>query len=77
MGFRCRVKIRIRNFMVWIRIMVSVCVCTLRTMDYDMIVLLDRVSVFVSSVILYSSLPGVEVNKKLHWNPGEPVSLCV
>ncbi|XP_060766992.1 DNA damage-regulated autophagy modulator protein 2-like isoform X2 [Neoarius graeffei] len=27
---------------------------------------------FVSSVILYSSLPGLEVNKKLHWNPGEP-----
>ncbi|XP_058230008.1 DNA damage-regulated autophagy modulator protein 2b [Hemibagrus wyckioides] len=30
------------------------------------------ISMFVSSVILYSSLPGVEVNKKLHWNPGEP-----
>lgn len=39
--------------------------------------LLDRVSVFVSSVILYSSLPGLEVPKKLHWNPGEPVSVCV
>lgn len=31
-------------------------------------------SVFVSSVIMYSTLPGVEVNKKLHWTPGEPVS---
>lgn len=23
---------------------------------------------------MYSTLPGVEVNKKLHWTPGEPVS---
>ncbi|XP_051977722.1 DNA damage-regulated autophagy modulator protein 2b [Xyrauchen texanus] len=30
------------------------------------------ISMFVSSVIMYSSLPGVEVNKKLHWIPGEP-----
>ncbi|XP_028853232.1 DNA damage-regulated autophagy modulator protein 2b [Denticeps clupeoides] len=30
------------------------------------------VSMFVSSVIMYSSLPGVEVSKKLHWTPGEP-----
>ncbi|KAG1946178.1 DNA damage-regulated autophagy modulator protein 2b [Pimephales promelas] len=30
------------------------------------------ISMFVSSVIMYSSLPGVEVNKKLHWTPGEP-----
>ncbi|KAI1890743.1 hypothetical protein AGOR_G00156770 [Albula goreensis] len=29
------------------------------------------VSMFVSSVIMYSSLPGVEVEKKLHWIPGE------
>ncbi|XP_047661471.1 DNA damage-regulated autophagy modulator protein 2b isoform X2 [Tachysurus fulvidraco] len=29
------------------------------------------ISMFVSSVILYSSLPGLEVHKKLHWNPGE------
>ncbi|XP_056615618.1 DNA damage-regulated autophagy modulator protein 2b [Triplophysa dalaica] len=30
------------------------------------------ISMFVSSVIMYSTLPGVEVNKKLHWTPGEP-----
>ncbi|XP_030632841.1 DNA damage-regulated autophagy modulator protein 2b [Chanos chanos] len=29
------------------------------------------ISMFVSSVIMYSSLPGIDVSKKLHWNPGE------
>ncbi|KAK1152744.1 DNA damage-regulated autophagy modulator protein 2-like [Acipenser oxyrinchus oxyrinchus] len=29
------------------------------------------VTMFVSSVIMYSSLPGVDVAKKLHWNPEE------
>ncbi|XP_069567331.1 DNA damage-regulated autophagy modulator protein 2b isoform X1 [Brachyistius frenatus] len=29
------------------------------------------VSMFVSSVIMYSSLPGVDVAQKLHWTPGE------
>ncbi|MBN3303361.1 DRAM2 protein, partial [Amia calva] len=29
------------------------------------------VSMFVSSVIMYSSLPGIDVAKKLHWIPGE------
>lgn len=29
------------------------------------------ISMFVSSVIMYSILAGVEVNKKLHWTPGE------
>uniref|UniRef100_A0A3B3RP17 DNA-damage regulated autophagy modulator 2b n=1 Tax=Paramormyrops kingsleyae TaxID=1676925 RepID=A0A3B3RP17_9TELE len=29
------------------------------------------ISMFVSSVIMYSSLPGVDVEKKLHWIPGE------
>ncbi|XP_076857233.1 DNA damage-regulated autophagy modulator protein 2b [Brachyhypopomus gauderio] len=29
------------------------------------------ISMFISSVIMYSSLPGVEVSKKLHWTPGE------
>lgn len=33
-------------------------------------------SVFVSSVIMYSSLPGVDVAHKLHWTPGETVSVC-
>lgn len=31
-------------------------------------------SVFVSSVIMYSSLTGVDVPRKLHWIPGETVS---
>lgn len=30
------------------------------------------ISMFVSSVIMYSSLPGVDVPRKLHWIPGEP-----
>ncbi|KAL7407847.1 hypothetical protein ABVT39_014622 [Epinephelus coioides] len=29
------------------------------------------ISMFISSVIMYSSLPGVDVPKKLHWIPGE------
>ncbi|XP_059185183.1 DNA damage-regulated autophagy modulator protein 2b [Centropristis striata] len=29
------------------------------------------ISMFVSSVIMYSSLPGVDVAHKLHWTPGE------
>ncbi|XP_071349660.1 DNA damage-regulated autophagy modulator protein 2b [Trachinotus anak] len=29
------------------------------------------ISMFVSSVIMYSSLPGVDVSHKLHWIPGE------
>uniref|UniRef100_A0A8C7XEW7 DNA-damage regulated autophagy modulator 2b n=1 Tax=Oryzias sinensis TaxID=183150 RepID=A0A8C7XEW7_9TELE len=29
------------------------------------------ISMFVSSVIMYSSLPGVDVPRKLHWTPGE------
>lgn len=29
------------------------------------------ISMFVSSVIMYSSLPGVDVPHKLHWTPGE------
>ncbi|XP_036386240.1 DNA damage-regulated autophagy modulator protein 2b [Megalops cyprinoides] len=32
---------------------------------------LSIASMFVSSVIMYSSLPGVDVEKKLHWIPGE------
>ncbi|XP_061912071.1 DNA damage-regulated autophagy modulator protein 2b isoform X2 [Entelurus aequoreus] len=28
-------------------------------------------SMFVSSVVMYSSLPGVDVTHKLHWTPGE------
>ncbi|KAK1800118.1 hypothetical protein P4O66_006599, partial [Electrophorus voltai] len=31
-----------------------------------------HIHMFISSVIMYSSLPGVEVSKKLHWDPGEP-----
>ncbi|XP_026881211.1 DNA damage-regulated autophagy modulator protein 2b [Electrophorus electricus] len=34
--------------------------------------LISIISMFISSVIMYSSLPGVEVSKKLHWDPGEP-----
>lgn len=34
---------------------------------------LDLSSVFVSSVIMYSSLAGVDVTHKLHWTPGETV----
>ncbi|XP_043977321.1 DNA damage-regulated autophagy modulator protein 2b [Gambusia affinis] len=30
------------------------------------------ISMFVSSVIMYSSLSGVDVPRKLHWIPGEP-----
>ncbi|XP_037388301.1 DNA damage-regulated autophagy modulator protein 2b isoform X1 [Pygocentrus nattereri] len=30
------------------------------------------ISMFVSSLIMYSSLPGVDVPKKLHWNPTDP-----
>ncbi|KAG7248616.1 hypothetical protein CRUP_002320 [Coryphaenoides rupestris] len=29
------------------------------------------ISMFVSSVVMYSSLPGVDVAQKLHWSPGE------
>ncbi|KAM9860346.1 DNA damage-regulated autophagy modulator protein 2b [Aulostomus maculatus] len=29
------------------------------------------ISMFVSSVIMYTSLPGVDVPNKLHWTPGE------
>ncbi|XP_055015575.1 DNA damage-regulated autophagy modulator protein 2b [Boleophthalmus pectinirostris] len=29
------------------------------------------ISMFVSSVVMYSSLPGVDVAQKLHWTPGE------
>lgn len=36
-------------------------------------VTLDPSSVFVSSVIMYSSLVGVDVTHKLHWIPGEKV----
>uniref|UniRef100_A0A4W6CBZ6 DNA-damage regulated autophagy modulator 2b n=1 Tax=Lates calcarifer TaxID=8187 RepID=A0A4W6CBZ6_LATCA len=32
------------------------------------------ISMFISSVIMYSSLPGVDVPHKLHWTPGETVS---
>ncbi|KAG9260746.1 DNA damage-regulated autophagy modulator protein 2 [Astyanax mexicanus] len=30
------------------------------------------ISMFVSSLIMYSSLPGVDVPKKLHWEPTDP-----
>ncbi|XP_017286929.1 DNA damage-regulated autophagy modulator protein 2 [Kryptolebias marmoratus] len=30
------------------------------------------ISMFVSSVIMYSVLQGIDVPRKLHWNPGEP-----
>ncbi|XP_040889176.1 DNA damage-regulated autophagy modulator protein 2b [Toxotes jaculatrix] len=33
--------------------------------------LISIISMFVSSVIMYSSLPGVDVPNKLHWTPGE------
>ncbi|XP_058486591.1 DNA damage-regulated autophagy modulator protein 2b [Solea solea] len=29
------------------------------------------ITMFISSVIMYSSLPGVDVPHKMHWNPGE------
>ncbi|XP_061689932.1 DNA damage-regulated autophagy modulator protein 2b [Syngnathoides biaculeatus] len=29
------------------------------------------IAMFVSSVVMYSSLPGVDVARKLHWTPGE------
>lgn len=44
------------------------------------VVNLDLCSVFVSSVIMYSTLVGVDVTHKLHWTPGEKVGvfqLCV
>ncbi|XP_031703682.1 DNA damage-regulated autophagy modulator protein 2b [Anarrhichthys ocellatus] len=31
----------------------------------------SSISMFVSSVIMYASLPGVDVPQKLHWTPGE------
>lgn len=31
----------------------------------------SAISMFVSSVIMYSSLPGVDLPHKLHWTPGE------
>ncbi|XP_076125221.1 DNA damage-regulated autophagy modulator protein 2b [Alosa pseudoharengus] len=31
----------------------------------------SSISMFVSSMIMYSSLPGVDLSKKLHWIPGE------
>ncbi|XP_068171473.1 DNA damage-regulated autophagy modulator protein 2b [Antennarius striatus] len=33
--------------------------------------LCSAVSMFISSVVMYSSLPGVDVAQKLHWTPGE------
>ncbi|KAI1893151.1 hypothetical protein AGOR_G00140960 [Albula goreensis] len=33
---------------------------------------LSMLSMLVSSSIMYSSLPGVDVPRKLHWTPGEP-----
>lgn len=30
---------------------------------------------FVSSVIMYSTLAGVDVTQKLHWSPGEKVGV--
>lgn len=35
---------------------------------------LNSLSVFISSVIMYTSLIGVDVPRKLHWTPGETVS---
>ncbi|XP_016391631.1 DNA damage-regulated autophagy modulator protein 2-like [Sinocyclocheilus rhinocerous] len=46
--------------MFWARL--SVCVWTFASI----------ISMFVSSVIMYSTLSGTEVNQKLHWTPGEP-----
>ncbi|XP_016114455.1 DNA damage-regulated autophagy modulator protein 2-like [Sinocyclocheilus grahami] len=46
--------------MFWTRL--SVCVWTFGSI----------ISMFVSSVIMYSTLSGTEVNQKLHWTPGEP-----
>ncbi|XP_063072033.1 DNA damage-regulated autophagy modulator protein 2b isoform X2 [Engraulis encrasicolus] len=31
----------------------------------------SSISMFVASMIMYSSLPGVDLSKKLHWIPGE------
>nr|XP_057911635.1 DNA damage-regulated autophagy modulator protein 2b isoform X2 [Doryrhamphus excisus] len=39
--------------------------------------LISIVSMFVSSVIMYSSLPGVDVAHKLHWTPGETLTSSV
>lgn len=38
-------------------------------------VTLDLCPVFVSSVIMYSTLVGVDVTHKLHWTPGEKVGV--
>ncbi|KAI2642966.1 DNA damage-regulated autophagy modulator 2 [Labeo rohita] len=46
--------------MFWTRL--SICVWTFTSI----------VSMFVSSMIMYSTLSGTDVNKKLHWMPGEP-----
>lgn len=43
------------------RVRVAIAVCTLGSI----------ISMFVSSVIMYSSLRGVDVPRKLHWNPGD------
>ncbi|XP_048879871.1 DNA damage-regulated autophagy modulator protein 2-like [Brienomyrus brachyistius] len=43
----------------WVRLVVGIWTIT------------SIISMFVSSVIMYSSLPGVNVEKKLHWIPGE------
>lgn len=44
----------------WTRL--SVCIWTFSSI----------ISMFVSSVIMYWTLAGTEVNQKLHWTPGEP-----
>lgn len=41
----------------------------------ELAVNLDLSSVFVSSVIMYSTLVGVDVTHKLHWTPGERVGV--
>uniref|UniRef100_A0A9J7ZLF6 DNA-damage regulated autophagy modulator 2b n=1 Tax=Cyprinus carpio carpio TaxID=630221 RepID=A0A9J7ZLF6_CYPCA len=47
----------------WTRL--SVCIWTFSSI----------ISMFVSSVIMYWTLSGTEVNQKLHWTPGELVSV--
>ena len=57
-----RVCVRVLSFKMCSLVQSSVCSLTC-------------VLVFVSSVIMYSSLPGVDVAHKLHWIPGETVGL--
>ena len=60
--------------------MISAVYCNTLSSQLRAVILDSLLSVFISSVIMYSSLRGVDVPHKLHWIPGETVgvpSVCL